>query len=67
MNEINRLKSRLKNIGKNVTELKMSIRDALALVAEFEDMENKMETQFRTPPEPPKPIVITNILDGGTF
>ena len=60
MNEVNRLKTKLRNIGKNVVELRMSVQEAKALVAEFEGMEKRL---LEKPVEVIKQekIVITNV------
>jgi hypothetical protein len=73
MREIDRLRARLKNIGKNTNEYRMTVIEAHKLITEFEELEkkitnapiNKVELVKDTPKESAK--VITRILDGGDF
>ena len=65
MSEIAKLRQRLQNVNKNVTEYRMTVVEAKALIAEIDIL---------TMPkiEPVKeaikaPTVITKIMDGGTF
>jgi predicted transcriptional regulator len=65
MSEINKLRQRLKNINKNVTEYRMTVSEAKALISEIDEL-------LKPDIEPAKeaivaPTVITRILDGGTF
>lgn len=65
MSEINKLRQRLKNINKNVTEYRMTVSEAKALISEIDelpkpDIEPAKEAIKAT-------TVITRILDGGTF
>lgn len=66
MTEFEKLKHRLKNVGKNTTEYRMSVTEARNLVKEIE--------AILKPKEKPQdevvlnePTVITRIIDGGTF
>lgn len=65
--EINKLRLRLLNAGKNATEYRMTIVEAKALLKEFEELEKKLEE---------KPVIVnvisapkpqSQIFDGGTF
>ena len=66
MREIEKLRQRLTNIGRNVTEYRMTVSEAVALSKEFEILEKTIQ-------EKPKVIVqrdsapIARHLDGGTF
>lgn len=68
MTEISKLKTRLKNIKKNVTEYRMTIPEAQALLLEIE----KLQTELAEKPkeilvevQPPQTYI--NIMDGGSF
>lgn len=45
MNEIDKLRKRLKNVNRNVTTYNMSIEEALALVNEFEILEENLKNK----------------------
>lgn len=66
MNQISRLRARLKNVGKAATEYRMSVREAQMLLAEIDDLISKLQ-------EKPQqvvvnePTVITRTMDGGAF
>ena len=64
MNEIDKLKFRLQNVGKHVTEYKMTITEAKALVAEIDNLSKKQVVieKVTAPTE-----VTRGILDGGTL
>jgi hypothetical protein len=66
MSEFLKLKQRLKNVGRNSTEYRMTLIEARALVTEFESLERAL---LERPTEIPEPAQhkITNILDGGNF
>jgi len=65
MYEINKLRTRLKNIQRNVTEYRMTVTEAQDLLKEIDDL--------LTPKLPEEiPVVeshptLVRILDGGTF
>jgi hypothetical protein len=68
MHEFSKLKTRLKNMGKNTTEYRMTVVEAQALVLEVE------RELAKTTIAKPVPVVvdevqhtIIRILDGGTF
>jgi methyl coenzyme M reductase subunit C-like uncharacterized protein (methanogenesis marker protein 7) len=68
MHEFSKLKTRLKNMGKNASEYRMTVAEARALVIEIEKELSK------TPVAVPAAVVedevqttIIRILDGGTF
>jgi hypothetical protein len=65
--EIDKLRLRLSNAGKNATEYRMTVVEARNLLKEFEEMEQKLK-------EKPIPINVisvpppqSQIFDGGTF
>ena len=65
--EIDKLRQRLLNAGKNAKEYRMTVVEARALLNEFEEMEKKLR-------EKPIPVTVINtptitsrIFDGGTF
>lgn len=68
MKEIDKLRKRLSNVGRNVTEYRMTVAEARNLVKEFEELEVALSQK-------PKEIIITKepeiqpvrVLDGGTF
>lgn len=66
MTEFEKLKHRLKNVGKNTTEYRMTVAEARNLVLEFEDMKSKLEKP-QTEVVLNEPTVITRIIDGGAF
>lgn len=65
MSEIAKLRQRLKNVNKNVTEYRMTVVEAKALIAEIEEaIKPKIEPTKEAIKEP-APII--RIMDGGTF
>lgn len=64
MNEINKLRARLKNVGKTVIEYRMTVDEANNLLAEI-DMLLKPKPVI----QPPDTTVVTwpKIFDGGSF
>lgn len=66
MTEFEKLKHRLKNVGKNTTEYRMTVVEARNLVLEFEDMKSKLEKP-QVEVVLNEPTVITRIIDGGAF
>ena len=65
MREINKLRSRLTNVQRNVTEYRMSVTEAKTLLKEIDDLLKPKEK----PPEVVvnEPAIITRIIDGGHF
>jgi hypothetical protein len=70
MREIDKLRQRMKNIPKNIVEYRMTIPEANAILAEFEEMQRKLEEKPQPVSDPvsfdeePKgPIT----WDGGSF
>lgn len=66
MSEIAKLRQRLSNVNKGVTEYRMTIKEARALLAEID------EIPIPKIQEPQKvvvnePAIITRIMDGGGF
>jgi len=65
MAEIDRLRIRLKNVQKNVTEYRMTVTEAKGLLKEIDELLKPKE-------KPPEVVVnetavITRIIDGGVF
>lgn len=66
MSEVEKLRTRLKNVQKNVTEYRMTVVEAKNLLKEVDILLIEKE-------KPPlqvalnEPTVITRILDGGAF
>jgi hypothetical protein len=66
MTEIEKLKFRMRNINRNITEYRMSVVEVRDLISEIEILESKLK-------EMPKTIIqyqevqSPKILDGGTF
>lgn len=66
MTEFEKLKHRLKNVGRNTTEYRMSVTEARNLVIEFEAIKTALEKPH-TEAVLNEPTVITRIIDGGQF
>lgn len=65
MSEINKLRQRLKNVGKHVIEYKMTVTEAKALITEIDEL---LKPKIEPIKEVVKaPTVITKIMDGGHF
>lgn len=64
MTEFEKLKHRMKHIGKNVSEYRMTVTEAKNLILEFEELQKK---QDKVVEQVETPTVVTRILDGGTF
>ena len=68
MSEITKLRARLKNVQRNITEYRMTITEAKALLVEIDEI-----SRPAAPKEKPhevvvnEPTIITRITDGGTF
>jgi len=67
MSEFQKLKQRLRNIGKNTTEYRMTVEEAKNLVAEFEAISSKQEKPHMEAVLNEPTITTTRILDGGAF
>jgi hypothetical protein len=66
MSEIDKLRQRLKNVGRNVTEYRMTVTEAKALVAEFDARDKELQEK-QQPQVVIEPTTITRTIDGGTF
>lgn len=64
MSEIARLRTRLKNVQRNVTEYRMTVTEAKSLLKEIEDLQKEEKPQEVVVAEP---TVITRTIDGGSF
>lgn len=64
MNEIDRLRKRLGNVQRNVTEYRMTVVEAKKLLAEIDELLEKEKSPKMTITEEP---VITRTIDGGSF
>lgn len=66
MTEIEKLRHRLRHVGKNVTEYRMTVVEAQDLLAEIDRLPTKQEK-----PQDEvvlnEPAVINRIIDGGAF
>jgi len=68
MSEIDKLRQRLKNVGRNVTEYRMTVVEAKALIAEFDAKEKELKEKSQPQVVVNEPaITITQILDGGAL
>ena len=66
--EIDKLRQRLKNVGKGVTEYRMTVAEARDLVQEFEVLEKKLlEKDIPVATTPTPSATVPRILDGGHF
>lgn len=66
MNEVDKLRMRLKNVGKNVIEYRMTIAEAKNLLAEIDKISSIQQEQ----PQQVvlnEPAIITRTIDGGDF
>lgn len=66
MTEFEKLKQRLKNIGRNTTEYRMSVKEARDLLAEYESMRSELQKPH-TEVVLNEPAVINRIIDGGAL
>jgi hypothetical protein len=64
MSEITRLRTRLKNVQRNVTEYRMTVTEARNLLKEIEDLQKQEKPQQVVVEQP---ITVTRIMDGGSF
>jgi len=69
MNEVNKLRQRLKNLGKNTTEYRMSVSEAQELLKEFDDLSAKLvqKPQVTVTPTPEVGHDSGVVWDGGMF
>ena len=67
MIEIAKLRARLKNAGKNVTEYRMTVIEAKALLNEIDNLLQQPEVKTPGPVAIVEHTSLTHILDGGTF
>jgi len=69
MREIDKLKQRMKNVDRNVIEYRMTIKEANTLIAEFDEIQKKLEEK----PRPVTPTIQSHeakspiVWDGGGF
>jgi hypothetical protein len=66
MDEIAKLRVRLKNVQKNVTEYRMTVSEAKSLLQEIDDL-IKPAAAEKHAPVVAEQVIITRVLDGGTF
>jgi len=64
MGEIERLRTRLKNVQRNVTEYRMTVTEARNLLKEIEVLQKQEKPQ---PVVIDEPVAVTRIMDGGSF
>lgn len=67
MVEINRLRNRLKNVGKNTTEYRMTVVEAKALLAEIDELMKPAVVQAPAAVEIKNAPIVIEILDGGSL
>jgi hypothetical protein len=65
MSEINKLRTRLKNIQRNVTEYRMTVEEAKNLLSEVDELLKPKEAAVQE--EVVAPVTTFRILDGGSF
>ena len=66
MSEISKLRQRMININKNVSEYKMTVIEAKGLITEFTELENKLKEKLHQVVIA-EPAIIIKTMDGGTF
>lgn len=66
MQEINKLRQRLKNVKKNVTEYRMTVAEANRLISEIDALEQKLQEKS-LPATVNEPVIATRTIDGGSF
>lgn len=66
MSEHERLRTRLKNVGRNVVEYRMTVQEAKDLLAEFDNV-NKKPLPTAVIVRNEEVEIVHKILDGGTF
>lgn len=69
MNEINKLKQRLSNVNRNVTEFRLSVQDARDLITDIDNELAKLVNLNISVNKPiPELITVQHIaMDGGSF
>lgn len=70
MREVAKLQSRLKNVAKNVTEYRMTVAEAKALLTEIEQILARPPVVVEVPVVKEKPLVedtFSRIIDSGSF
>jgi len=67
MSEIARLRARLKNVQKNVTEYRMTVAEAKNLLKELDVLLTKKEEKPPIQVVRDDPVERTRIIDGGSF
>jgi hypothetical protein len=67
MSEFQKLKQRLRNIGKNTTEYRMTVEEAKNLMVEFETISAKQEKPQTEVVLNEPTVIITRTLDGGAL
>lgn len=65
MREINKLRTRLKNVSKNTAEYRMTVEEARTLLSEIDELLKPKELPAELLEE--QQIVMARTLDGGTF
>jgi len=64
MSEVEKLRTRLKNVNRNVKEYRMTVAEAKALLKEIDDSKIPVEV---VPEKVPVPTLQPVIMDGGIF
>lgn len=67
MVEISKLRQRLKNVNKNVTEYRMTVNEARQLLQEIDGILQEKEKPEVIEDDIYTPPIITRVMDGGTF
>jgi len=77
MSEIEKLRTRLKNVGRNVTQYNMTLAEARALIEEYDKKETEMASKiaelmatverWKTLKTPASPPPVIKHIDGGSF
>jgi hypothetical protein len=64
--EIDKLRKRIKNVGKNVTEYRMTVTEAHNLISEFEQLDKLLQEKLQQVVVN-EPAIITRTIDGGAL
>ncbi len=68
MEQIDRFRARMKNVSKSATEYRMTISEARGLLDEITNLEKMLaEKPSVDTVVQREPVIVTRILDGGTF
>lgn len=67
MNQIGRLRQRLKNVERNVVEYRMTVKEAKELLLEIDELLNRDMTVIMKPPAEQEVGTSRNIVDGGVL